>query len=43
MEKLPKDVVSEMALNLSQPDLINFCLTSTKQNKEICNNKKIFG
>ena len=36
MESLPKDVAIEMALNLSPPDLINFCSASKAQNR-ICN------
>ena len=36
MESLPKDVAIEMALNLSPPDLINFCATSKTQNR-VCN------
>jgi len=36
MDTLPKDVISEMALNLSPPDLISFCASSKKQNKIIC-------
>ena len=36
METLPKDVRMEIALDLSPPDLIRFCTTETKQNKEIC-------
>ena len=36
MEKLPKDIAIEMALNLSPPDLINFCSASKTQNR-VCN------
>lgn len=36
METLPKDVLIEMALNLSPPDLISFCASSKTQNKIIC-------
>jgi hypothetical protein len=36
MDSLPKDVLSEMALNLSPPDLIKFCATAKRQNKSIC-------
>ena len=36
MESLPKDVVIEMALNLSPVDLIRFCSASKAQNR-ICN------
>ena len=36
METLPKDVAIEMALNLSPPDLINFCAASKIQNR-VCN------
>ena len=36
MEKLPKDVVQEMALELAPPDLIEFCLSSKQHNKIIC-------
>ena len=36
MESLPKDVMAEMALNLSAPDVIKFCLASKSQNR-ICN------
>ena len=36
METLPKDVRMKIALDLSPPDLVRFCVTETKQNKEIC-------
>ena len=36
MESLPKDVMAEMALNLSAPDLISLCSASKSQNR-ICN------
>lgn len=36
MEKLPKDVTQEMALNLSPPDLVEFCASSKQYNKIIC-------
>ena len=36
MESLPKDVMAEMALNLSAPDVIKFCSASKSQNR-ICN------
>ena len=36
MESLPKDVVQEMALNLSPADLIEFCTSSKKYNKILC-------
>ena len=37
MEGLPKDIVIKLALELSPPDLINFCLVDKKFN--ICDNK----
>ena len=37
MENLPKDVLIEMALNLSPPDLISFCASSSTKNKIVCN------
>lgn len=40
MQSLPKDVAMEMALNLSPPDLINFC--STQKNYKIICDSKIF-
>lgn len=39
MDTLPKDVVVEMALNLSPPDLINFCITEKRQNQIVCNSE----
>lgn len=39
METLPKDVRIELAMNLSPPDLINFCATEKKQSLEICASK----
>jgi hypothetical protein len=39
METLPKDVRMELAMNLSPPDLINFCATEKKQSLEICGSK----
>ena len=36
METLPKDISREMALNLSPADIVNFCSTNKKFNKEIC-------
>ena len=36
MEKLPKDVSRYMLKNLSDRDVLNFCITNRK-NKEICN------
>lgn len=36
MESLPKDVLSEMVLNLTPPDLIKFCSTGKLQNKIVC-------
>jgi hypothetical protein len=39
METLSKDIRRQLALKLSPPDLINFCLTSKENNEEICNSK----
>ena len=39
MENLPKDIQREIALNLSPPEIIRFCLTSKSFNKEICESK----
>ena len=36
MESLPKDVLQEMALNLSPVDLIKFCASSQRNNKILC-------
>ena len=39
METLSKDLKRELALKLSPPDLINFCLSNKGLNKEICDSK----
>ena len=36
---VPKDLVIQIALDLSLSDLINWCLTSKKFNKIICDNE----
>ena len=36
MEKLPKELNREILLNLSPPDIINFCLSNKEKNQIIC-------
>ena len=36
MQTLPKDVRMKIALDLSPPDLVKFCLSEKKQDREIC-------
>lgn len=38
MERLPKDVLIMLALDLSNQDILHFCSTSKKINLSICNN-----
>lgn len=47
MENVPKDIINELALNLSLKDIKSFCLTSKKFNNIVCDSelfwkKKLF-
>lgn len=42
MEKLPKDVAFKIFLDLSPPDVINFCLTDKANKKRICDNPEFW-
>lgn len=39
MEKLPKDILIEIALNLNPDDVINFCKSAKRENQVICQNE----
>lgn len=39
LETLPKDVLVLLALRMSPPDLMNFCLTKKRFNESVCNNR----
>lgn len=39
MEKLPKDLIVLLALEMDTPSLLKFCNTSSKNNKLICGNE----
>lgn len=39
MESLPKDVRRKIALELSQADVVRFCLTESESNREICHSE----
>lgn len=39
MQQVPKDIRIKIALELSPPDLIHFCATERKQNRDICNSE----
>ena len=43
MERLPKDVLVEIALGLDVWEVLEFCQTSKKTNKLICQNKFFWG
>ena len=39
MEKLPKDILIEIALNLNPNDVISFCKSGKRENQVICQNE----
>lgn len=42
MEGLPKDINREILLNLSPPDIINFCLTNKEKKTIICDSNEFW-
>lgn len=38
MEKLPKDVLMELALELNLPDIVSLCRTSSRIDRDVCEN-----
>ncbi len=42
MEKLSRDELFSLAVNLDLPDLLRFCSSSKKFNNEVCKNNDIW-
>ena len=42
MEKASKDILFTIALELSLPELLNWCLSSKRVNQKVCQNRNVW-